>query len=654
MGDFIDRDEQAVYTKILNLATGQSRPTHYELLGISSSEQDAKQIVAVARSRMEQLRRGVSPELLRAARVVLKKMERARTCLLDAQARASYDAAIGIKNNVAAMSTIWDELDAPPISRSDTTSRGPSGLNNVSAPIRQPIDLNLARSSNIVRSKSGSQHKAITYSVLGAATLALGIGAFALLLRSNGGQNEADGKLVKVASGSQLAPTLHQSVSAAAPAHSRQADSGALASLRPRQDQVVSENKSPTGLGLNQSAAKEVNGGPLTNAVTLASLPDAVELPAQHATDSALPSNQSPSDSPFEIGPTPLEGLIITIDQPEIMAIRGISFELTSEINRKPGPAWEVRLRSAVQQDNNKEKSALDNIAAGLDEIIARIYVEDGKLKFTWAHSKYSQLAEQLRNCVLCLTCAQETRRIQMRLYQRIAPVVMNFEQAAITVPVNGESFPSSDVLSLEVSPSPAFASKFSIEPNSGKVACNKLLTVKILDDAQKKVEIRGMLRSKGSNFVIVIGPRFKIGSEWEPFTTERINAGLSGLESALQRHRDGLEKARKRASSISSELSSAQSQLASTNDASAHYKLAVRTRGLQTQEVTANRAVAREEKAIPETEKDLANMKQLVEVGNKLRGHAELRLRVSVKTGGGEYDLVRTDTSSEVVAKPH
>ena len=36
------------------------------------------------------------------------------------------------------------------------------------------------------------------------------------------------------------------------------------------------------------------------------------------------------------------------------------------------------------------------------------------------------------------------------------------------------------------------------------------------------------------------------------------------------------------------------------------------------------------EEKAVPETEQDLALMKKLVDVGNKLRGYAELRLRVA------------------------
>ena len=112
-GGYRHREEQAIYSKILKISPHKSAPTHYELLGISPDEQDPKRIQAAMRERMEQLRRGASPDLLRAARVVLKKIERAETCLLDAQARASYDVATGSKGTEAAASSIWDELEAP-------------------------------------------------------------------------------------------------------------------------------------------------------------------------------------------------------------------------------------------------------------------------------------------------------------------------------------------------------------------------------------------------------------------------------------------------------------------------------------------------------------------------------------------------------------
>ena len=261
------------------------------------------------------------------------------------------------------------------------------------------------------------------------------------------------------------------------------------------------------------------------------------------------------------------------------MAVSGISFDVTSDptgILAKLG----VRLRSAAQPDGDKEKSSLDNIAAGLDEVVARIYVEDGKLKFMWTKSKYAQLAEQFRNCVLCLAMIAGNATYSIAALPENRSGCIRFRATFVTVPVNGDSLPSSDVLFLEVQPSPAFASKVSIEPSSGKVACNKMLTIKALDNKQQKIEVRVMLRNKGSDFVIVIGPRFQIGSEWQPFTTEHVNDGLRGLETALQRHRDGLANAKKRASSTASELSSVQSQLASTNDASVRYRLSVPCEG--------------------------------------------------------------------------
>ena len=45
--------------------------------------------------------------------------------------------------------------------------------------------------------------------------------------------------------------------------------------------------------------------------------------------------------------------------------------------------------------------------------------------------------------------------------------------------------------------------------------------------------------------------------------------------------------------------------------------------------------------------------MKKLVDVGKKLSGSAELRLKVIAKTNNGEYDLVRTEVSSVSSGKP-
>ena len=66
--------------------------------------------------------------------------------------------------------------------------------------------------------------------------------------------------------------------------------------------------------------------------------------------------------------------------------------------------------------------------------------------------------------------------------------------------------------------------------------------------------------------------------------------------------------------------------------------------RGLRTRLGMAQRMAARKERDIPETESDIALMKKLVEVGNRLRGYTELGIRVYVTTTNGEFDLLRTE----------
>jgi len=94
MGDAIDTAELAVYTRLLKLSPDKCPPNHYDLLNVSPGEKDAKAIEVAARQQIERLRKDVSPDLIRAARIVLKRIQRAQTCLQDPRARASYDFAL--------------------------------------------------------------------------------------------------------------------------------------------------------------------------------------------------------------------------------------------------------------------------------------------------------------------------------------------------------------------------------------------------------------------------------------------------------------------------------------------------------------------------------------------------------------------------------
>ena len=402
------------------------------------------------------------------------------------------------------------------------------------------------------------------------------------------------------------------------------------------EDTKANELKTPTSGGTPVPGALVTNG--------IASLSVAIELPAQRTTDSALPSGATSADGIVELGPVPSQGLKITLDQPQVMSVQGISFDITSDATRATGSAWEVRLRSVAQQDGDKEKSSLDDLARGLDEVVARIYVEDGQLKFIWTNSKYSQLAEQLRNCVLCIANGEQTHRMQLRPFQKIAPVVLDFEPSIVSFNVEGESFPASEAVFLSVQPSPALMKSISMEPESGTAPVNKIVTLRVSGEEQSQIEILVTIKKTASGLFVAIAPRYRIGTRWQPFTTERVNAGLNGLETALVRQRAGLAEARSAVPTISSALSSAQSRLASTKDAKQQLVLQTQIRGLRTRLGMAQRMAVRKERDIPETESDIALMKKLVEVGNRLRGYTELGIRVYVTTTNGEFDLLRTE----------
>ncbi|MDZ4821247.1 MAG: hypothetical protein SGJ20_19985 [Planctomycetota bacterium] len=231
-----------------------------------------------------------------------------------------------------------------------------------------------------------------------------------------------------------------------------------------------------------------------------------------------------------------------------------------------------------------------------------------------------------------------------MRPYQKIAPIVLDFEKPIVSFNVEGEGLPSPDAVFLMVKPSDALLKRISMEPASGTVPVNKILSLKVSGDDEQQIEIRVTLKKTASGLMVGVGPRYRIGASWQPFTTERVGAGLTGLETALVRHQDGLADAKSAAPSISSALSSARSRLASVEDPKERQSLQVQVRGLQTRLNRAQQMISRKERDIPDTQHDIALMKKLVEVGNGLRGYTELAIRVGVKTTNGEFDLVRTE----------
>ena len=672
MGDALNSDELAVYTRVLKIAPDKCPPNHYDLLDVRPDEKDIKQIAVAAQRQVVRLRNDVPPELLREARIVLKRIQRAVTCLQDPHARASYDFALTGESNSAATESIWDELDANSI-EAQAQNLSVDHAANKRAATSPPLRTNSPQLTSFARGKRAPPKNGLKYAIAGSllgltvvlACIAVWFSAEKAEIKTDQVRAEpmADAKAPPKSKTDETA-ALKSSMVSSGQVPSESQNAVAPESLAPKETQadgLVSfqvrdkqiEQDTITGSNLNRGGSKEaastaeLSGKPAPSAPatsSLASLSIATDLPAQRAQNSGLTSNEKPEDATIELGLVPTEGLSITLDQPQEMAVEGISFDITSDPSSGIGTAWVVRLRSEVQADQEQQKSSLDNVGAGLDEIVARIFIEDGKLRFAWTNSKYAQLSDQLRNCVLCLSYAQQTHRMQLRSVQKIAPVSLTFEKSVLTFNVAGESLPSSDAVFLNVQPSSALMKSVSMEPSTGTAAVNKLVTLKVSGEKEEQIEIRVTLKKTTNGFFVAVGPRYRIGASWKPFTTEQVNEGLNGLETALVRDRDGLEVAKSAVPSLTSSISSAQSRLSSTSDAREQNFLKIQIRGLQVRLNRAQQTIGRKERDIPDTEHDIELMKKLVAVGNRLRGYTELGIRVGVKTANGEFDLLRTE----------
>lgn len=89
------------YHKWLGIAPSQQPATHYRLLGIEAFESDADVIEAAANQRMSYLQDFTTGPHVATAQKILNEIAAARRCLLNAEARATYDEQL--KQTTAAM-----------------------------------------------------------------------------------------------------------------------------------------------------------------------------------------------------------------------------------------------------------------------------------------------------------------------------------------------------------------------------------------------------------------------------------------------------------------------------------------------------------------------------------------------------------------------
>jgi len=138
--------ELRVYVEFLKIPEAQCPPNYYTLLAVPGTVRDTASFDKAAKRRSEELRRGLPVELHPAGRRILKRIAKARICLLDVDARAAYDASIGLKTRTDAEAKIKSPTKSTKGAHHSlpTSSQGPpASTQRSNPPSQKPSTINV-------------------------------------------------------------------------------------------------------------------------------------------------------------------------------------------------------------------------------------------------------------------------------------------------------------------------------------------------------------------------------------------------------------------------------------------------------------------------------------------------------------------------------
>jgi len=365
-----------------------------------------------------------------------------------------------------------------------------------------------------------------------------------------------------------------------------------------------------------------------------------VTLPPLRGSESTLSTEV---EAPFDLGPIgsiELSNLQLTLDQPSVeKESENIRFEINRSSNLDGQPAWEIKLRS-VTKNSTDEKSVLDDVGAGLNELIAKIFIEDSRLKLIWVLSEHLALADQLRNCVLCLGSAPTSHRIALRPCTLVKPVLIDFNEKTQVIKLEQDPLPPLDSSFLKIVALENFGT-VEQQPTDGIVPFKK--TVKIrLSGWERPVEFRVKFGGSRSKPSVLISAHYKLDRKWQRMTIEEVDAGLIGVQRALRRSEADLSAGKAAQSSLPSRISSLYRQISSSSGGNTA-ALQGQQRVLKSQLTRANSMVRRANKSIPELRAKIPMLRNLASLGNRLHEKARIQFCVAVKTEKGILELLRT-----------
>jgi hypothetical protein len=679
--------ERRVFVELLGIPIEKCPPHYFTLLDVPPSVEDVDAIEAAARRRAALLRSGVPNELHLAARLVLKRIDKARVCLIDADARSTYLASLRTQANtnsrqgVGTHQTVRGNKDAgtkPPgklqRARDASPTPKPSGVlpclpSNVDLPplLDESIldelpgpGLDLGPTTLPIVRKKSEDHLALYLSVAGILCAILAVVGLTVSLSESdevSSQREAGAApaATKPVTSKPVAANAigSQAIASAAAPQESEIDADAKRVRYPKA-RSASVKKAAVGIEKND-APKSTKGNQLPHAEVRDKTSDAEPTPVSErpsfeglVREVTLPAIRNSSSgaviskdnaSIVELGilnDATIKNLQVSLNQPKAFLASSTSFQIRPA--KSSQQTWHAHLNSEPKYNPtaNEKASQLDDTAVGFDEIVATLEAINGQLKFKWANPKRASMAEHLRNCVLHLRADQLEHRIPLRPTQTTYRFVTDLTERNMQFEIDNHALPKGLVFQVGTINLPG--ANHEIEPTDGVIQPNETLRIKLLD-WEGQAELQFKLAITKSTAVIRFTPRHKLGSRWYPFTSKDVNESLDDLNQALSDARATHSAANSAVSSLRGRISSAEASYSRKD----HARSLARINALRREFRSAQGALRRTSRSIPEFETKIPYLESLANVGRRIHQVGSIEFRVFVPLDDGELVLFET-----------
>ncbi len=419
MNDADLKQELRVYVEVFKIPPQSCPPDYFTLLGLGKDCTDAEAITGASKKRASLLNKTLPAELHLAARMILRRMERARICLSDPSSRAAYLSKLyGRSANLSltdSTSTSLHRVDAsspqavrprtapnlksqkyehanlqygdsitPDLPATSTTSRSRRTIDDLAKGISDGPILDLGPTTHINLTQPRNNSQLPLYTLVGV----VGLAVVALIVFGLSGETDTPSTPSVVASATpnevteqklNLPSEVEEPASIPSEAYTTEKQS---ADQRPsrvtpeisitpdhledsaqKQTNQGEESNSPSSpaseASTNPQKVPEVENQPVVQVISLASLEKEIALPLFDEKKSSASSGDDGKMEEAKLGSVSdftHQQLQITLAQPTIAKFPGAEFYVREEIDGQELKAWEIRLKSAPTKDTKADE----------------------------------------------------------------------------------------------------------------------------------------------------------------------------------------------------------------------------------------------------------------------------------------------------------